>query len=89
MNKYQAGDFMESVYDDHTMSSNNEDDVYTLSQLLLGKKFINEFASAVLLKNALICWTENQPLPQSVELYEEFEKNFKKNFFWKQLELKD
>ncbi len=61
---------MESVYDDHSMSTKKEEDVYSLSQILLAKKFINESGSALLLRNALMCWFENSVLPDSTEKYE-------------------
>ena len=80
---------MESVYDDSSMKKNTEDDVYSLHQLGLGKKFINDSTSALLLKNALICWTENSLAPTTKGQYDIFEENFRKNFFWKQLEMKD
>jgi len=41
-----------------------------------------------LLKNAVICWSENSTLPQTIELYEKYEANFKKKFFWKILQYK-
>ena len=60
---------MESIYDDSSMATCNEDDVYSLHQINLGKKFINDSTSTLLLKNALICWTENSLPPSSVKQY--------------------
>jgi len=54
-----------------------------LSQLLDAKKFINEATQALLLRNALMCWFENSPLPETVEIYDKFEQNFRNNFFWR------
>ena len=70
MTKHLASDFMGSVYEDKSMVDNTENDVYSLGQLNLAKKFINESASALMLRNALICWTENQMLPDNLKLYQ-------------------
>lgn len=61
---------METIYDDKSQSCATNEDVYDLDQLKLAKKFINESTTALLLRNALICWIENQNLPDSVEKYE-------------------
>ena len=37
----------------------------------------------------MICWTENSLPPTTKAQYDIFEENFRKNFFWKQLEMKD
>lgn len=75
--KYQANDFMETVYNDTSMKSLTTEAVYNLRQLDDAKKFINESTQALLLKNALMCWFENCTLPDSVELYEKFDASFK------------
>jgi len=41
------------------------------------------------LRNALICWFENSPMPDSNELFDKYEVNFRQNFFWKQMEQKE
>jgi hypothetical protein len=71
------------------MALQSQESVYSLQQLIDAKKFLNETAEAVLLRNALICWYENQPLPSTTEDFDRFEANFKKTFFWKQLEQKE
>ena len=81
--KYQANDFMETVFHDTSMANQTKEEVYSLSQLLDAKKFINEGSQALLLRNALICWYEDRPLPDTVEQYEESERHFRQNFFWK------
>jgi hypothetical protein len=80
---------METVFNDTSMANQTKEDVYNLSQLIDAKKFINESTQALLLRNALICWYENNTLPDNVEDYERFEQNFRQNFFWKQLEQKE
>jgi hypothetical protein len=80
---------METVFGDTSMGSLTNEDVYNLDQLINAKKFLNEGTQALLLKNALICWFENSVLPSDAETYEKFEKNFRQNFFWKQLEQKE
>lgn len=75
--KYQANDFMETVYNDTSMKSLTTEAVYNLRQLVDAKKFINESTQALLLKNALMCWFENSTLPDSIELYEKFDASFK------------
>lgn len=80
---------METVFGDTSMASLTNEDVYSLSQLIDAKKFINEGTQALLLRNALICWFENSAMPTDSETYEKFEKNFRQNFFWKQLEQKE
>ena len=77
---------METVFGDTSMASLTNEDAYSLSQLLDAKKFISESTQALLLKNALMCWSENSILPADAAGYEVFEKNFRQNFFWKQLE---
>lgn len=68
--KYQANDFMETVFNDTTMAGLTAEDCYSLNQLIDAKKFMNETTQALLLRNALICWFENSTLPDSAEKYE-------------------
>ena len=63
--RYQANDFMESVYNDTSLRGLGNADVYSNYQLELARKFMNETTSALLLRNALICWFENSTLPDS------------------------
>jgi len=68
---------METVFNDHSMATLCKEDCYSLSQLTDAKKFMNENTTALLLRNALICWFENRPMPDSCEEYERFESNFR------------
>lgn len=43
----------------------------------------------MLLKNAIICWNENQVLPDSAQIYKKFEEHFRNLFFWKIIEHKE
>ena len=43
----------------------------------------------MLLKFALICWNENQVLPNNAAVYAKFEENFRNMFFWKIVEQKE
>ena len=74
---------METVFNDDSMASLSAEEVYNLRQLVDAKKFINESTQAILLKNAVICWFENSPMPDTNEKFEKYEQNFKDNFFWK------
>ena len=58
---------METVFNDPTMGGLSAEDAYKIDQLVDAKKFINETTQALLLRNALICWFENSPMPDSVE----------------------
>lgn len=80
---------METVFNDTSMASLTKEEVYNMGQLVDAKKFINESTQALLLRNALICWFENSTLPDSAQVYEKFESNFRQNYFWKQLEQKE
>lgn len=60
---------METVYNDTSMELKTNEDVYTSDQLSLARKFINETTQALLLRNAIICWYENSPMPESSEKY--------------------
>jgi hypothetical protein len=64
------------------------EDVYNMSQLKDAVEFMYNNLKALLLRNAVICWKENQPLPNSAEKYMQFEKSFRQNYFWKILEIK-
>ncbi len=74
---------METVFNDSAMAKLSAEEAYNIEQLLDAKKFINEQTQALLYKNALSCWVENQPLPTSLEKFKKFEDNFKQQFFWK------
>jgi hypothetical protein len=58
---------METVFNDKTMANLTKEEVYNISQLVDAKKFINESTQALLLRNALISWFENQPLPDDIK----------------------
>ena len=83
--KDQANDFMEIVIDPSLATMGN-DEVYNLQQLTDAKKFLAETTQALLLKFALICWNENQVLPDNAAVYAKFEENFRNMFFWKIVE---
>jgi hypothetical protein len=87
--KYQADDYMETVHNESNLSLMQADDVYKFDQLDKSKKFISEFTVALLLKRALICWSENSLPPEDIERYEKFEQNYRDNFFWKCVEEKE
>ena len=42
-----------------------------------------------MLKNAIICWNENQVLPDDADTYAKFESNFRDLYFWKIIEHKE
>lgn len=86
--KDQANDFMEIVLDP-SLATMGTDEVYSLYQLTDAKKFLADGTQALLLKNALICWNENQILPDSPDVYAKFEENFRNSFFWKIIEHKE
>jgi hypothetical protein len=44
---------------------------------------------ALLLKNAVICWSENSLMPDTYQRFEMFERNFRDNYFWKCVEEKE
>jgi len=50
--------------------------------------FMQLNTQALLLRNAVMCWTENSTLPHTIELFDKFEVNFKTKFFWKILQYK-
>ena len=76
---------METVFNDSSMGKLKSGQVYNLSQLVDAKKFVNESSQALLLRNALMCWFENAPLPDTHAEYDRWEANFRQNYFWKQL----
>lgn len=45
--------------------------------------------SALLLKQAVMCWSENQILPDDPIVYEKWEKKFRETFFWKIIQEKE
>lgn len=63
--------------------------MYNLEQLSQAKKFINEFATAKLLKTALMCWINNSALPSSKQEFLEFEEVLRQQIGWKQVEQKE
>ena len=67
--KLNASEFMENVHDDQSLKTASEEDVYSLSQILTAKKYVNEVSTAQLLKNALICWLSNSQLPETIEQF--------------------
>lgn len=79
---------MEIVIDPHLANMTN-DEVYDIDRLADAKKFLSDGTQALLLKNAIICWNENQLLPDSAETYAKFEANFRNMFFWKIIEDKE
>lgn len=87
--KYQASDYMETVAGESGLSEMATDAVYDFQQLEKAKKFIADNTSALLLKNAVICWCENSLLPDDTELFERYERNFRDNYFWKCVEEKE
>ena len=42
-----------------------------------------------MLKQAVMCWNENQILPDDPDVYEQWEKRFRSMFFWKIIEEKE
>ena len=79
---------MEIVIDPRLADMTN-DEVYDIDRLVDAKKFLSDGTQALLLKNAIICWNENQVLPDSAETYAKFEANFRNMFFWKIIEHKE
>ena len=79
---------MEIVIDPHLANMTN-DEVYDIVRLADAKKFLSDGSQALLLKNAIICWNENQLLPDSAATYAKFEANFRNMFFWKIIEDKE
>ena len=51
--------------------------VYSISQLKDAKDFLRDNTTSLLLKNAVMCWHENQVLPDDPAVYERWEKNFR------------
>ena len=80
---------METVFSDTSMANITNEEVYNFRQLVDAKKFINESTTALLLRNALMCWQENAPLPDNIERYALFDSNFRTTFFWKLMEQKE
>ena len=60
---------METVNNESNLSDAN-DQVYSYYQLENAKKFISDVTTSLLLKQALICWTENCVAPESAEQFE-------------------
>lgn len=87
--KYQANDYMETAYNDSSIKAMQNEDVYNLAQLIKAKQFIIDTTQPLLLKNAIICWTQNSLLPDDPKVYAKFEANFRQNFFWKIIQQKE
>jgi hypothetical protein len=79
---------METVNNESNLSDAN-DQVYSYYQLENAKKFISDVTTSLLLKQALICWTENCVAPESAEQFEKFQRSFRDKFFWKCVEEKE
>lgn len=86
--KDQANDYMEMTYDPN-LANMASDQVYSIIDLEAAKKYLADGTQALLLKNALICWNENQILPDDPALYARFEEHFRNSFFWKIIEHKE
>ena len=76
-------------FEDTSIADMGTDEVYSIYQLVDAKKFLAETTQALLLKNAVICWNENQVMPDSAQVYAKFEENFRNQFFWKIVEHKE
>ena len=87
--KFQANDYLESVLNDYSIKDMQNDDPYDLNQLGKAKGFLADTCQPLLLKNAIICWTENRVLPDDPKLYERYEENFRDKFFWKIIKQKE
>ena len=79
---------MEIVIDPQLANLPN-DEVYDIHRLVDAKKFLSDGTQALLLKNAIICWNENQVLPDDADTYAKFESNFRDLYFWKIIEHKE
>lgn len=80
---------METIHNDTSMKGRHQEDVYDLNQLKKAKQFIQDYTQPLLLKNAIICWTENCTLPDDPRIYERYDTNFKTQFFWKIIQQKE
>lgn len=80
---------MEIFLNDPSFATMSNDEVYSLFQLVDAKRFLSDTTQSLLLKNAIICWNENQVLPDSAQVYAKFEENFRNMFFWKIVEHKE
>ena len=63
--------------------------VYSIAQLGDAKAYLSQTTSALLLKQAVMCWNANQILPDDPHVYEKWEKDFRSKFFWKIIQEKD
>jgi len=80
---------METAQNEVSMKTITNEDVYDLQQLSKAKNFIIDTTQPLLLKNAVICWTENTVLPDDPKVYEKYESNFRQAFFWKIIQQKE
>ena len=80
---------METVTGESGLSEMATDEVYNFAQLEKAKKFIADNTSGLLLKTAVTSWSENSLQPDSIARYEQFERNYRDNYFWKIVEEKE
>lgn len=80
---------METAQNEVQMKNMQNEDVYDLHQLAKAKAFIADTTQPLLLKNAVICWTENTVLPDDPKEYEKYDANFRQQFFWKIIQQKE
>ena len=74
---------------DSGLAQMRSDEVYSMFHLNHAKRFLADTTQALLLKNAVMCWNENQVLPDSPNIYAKFEETFRNSFFWKIIEHKE
>ena len=85
---FVCNDYMETVLGSGDSAMTREQ-VYSMSQLKDCKDFLKESTSPLLLKQAVMCWSENQVLPDDPETYGAWEKKFRSMFFWKIIQAKE
>ena len=85
---YVCNDYMETVLGTGDSAMTREK-VYSMAQLGDAKGFLSTTTSALLLKQAVMCWSENTILPDDPNVYEQWEKKFRSQFFWKIIQEKD
>ena len=85
---YVCNDYMETVLGTGDPQMTREK-VYSISQLKDAKDFMKDNTSALLLKQAVMCWSENQILPDDPVVYEKWERKFRETFFWKIIQEKE
>ena len=85
---YVCNDYMETVLGTGDSAMTREK-VYSIAQLGDAKSFLSTTTSALLLKQAVMCWSENTILPDDPYVYEKWEKKFRSQFFWKIIQEKE